>query len=117
MLESIRFAFLATSIIIGCALPAFAQSLNGEQIRALFIGTPFEVRRLGMRAQLLYAPDGTFTMGSRRMAARGTWEIKGETICATVVSGQRQGEQCFTLQALDGGRLRTSEGMVLNPVQ
>lgn len=51
------------------------------------------------------------------MAARGTWEITGNTLCATMLSGPRKGEQCFTLEALEGGGFRTSEGMVLNPLQ
>ncbi|MCV3274227.1 hypothetical protein [Roseobacter sinensis] len=116
MPETIRLTALATFILLGCILPASAEFLTGEQIRTFSVGTPFEVRRLGMRAQLLYAPDGTFRTDSARMSGSGTWEITGDTICATMVPRPRQGEQCFTLEAFENAALRTSEGVVLKPV-
>ncbi|WP_299621709.1 hypothetical protein [uncultured Tateyamaria sp.] len=62
MRETFKPTALAVSLLLGSAMPVAANSLNGDQIRAFFIGTPFEVRRLGMRAQLVYAQDGTFIM-------------------------------------------------------
>ncbi|MEL6750971.1 MAG: hypothetical protein AAFO70_02710 [Pseudomonadota bacterium] len=106
---TLTLAFIVMTIAMW---PAHSQMLNAEQFQAELVGKKLETKRMGLRARLVFSPDGRVALNAPVGAAEGTWTMAGKRLCVKMKSGPRQGERCGTLTKLADGRYMNSQGRV-----
>jgi len=112
MNDRIRLAFCLIALV-SAATPATAENLSGENLQSEIVGQTLSGRRLGMRIQMAYLPDGQVAVTSALFSGRGTWTIAGDQMCVTFESGPREGENCTAFRREGDGVYLTDDGLRL----
>lgn len=99
-----RFAVATSAMTCLCTTAATADSMRGNEIRAMLAGKTIYVSAPFGSLPIRYSAGGTMVAKSRAMGVyagvsedRGTWRIRGNGLCQRWKTWNKGKEQCFTL--------------------
>jgi len=114
LLQCLKITVLTFAILIPLCIEAKAeQPLSANDIRTQIVGHSFQGEKGIMSVSLDYATDGTVTMRSLIGSGKGSWELSGNQLCVTMLSGPRKGRECLAFIRQSDGSFRGSNGVRL----
>lgn len=115
--QCLKIATLAAAMLIAVGVQAEAQQqLSAEEISSEIIGQRFQGKKGIMSVTLHYAKNGSMTIETPVGAGKGTWEMAGDQLCVTVMSGPRKGSECLSFSRRKNGGFDGSNGIRLTPL-
>ena len=91
-----------------------AEPLTGETLTKRVAGQTFEVRRMAMRMELGFRPDGSLEGQGPLGKMMGHWAVEGDQLCMEL---PRMGRRCGGVTAMQDGSLVLFDGQRLTPVR
>lgn len=104
---------LSLTLMAGGLTSGLVLAQNEAEIAQHVTGNTFEMRRMGMRMQITFLPDGETAIQGPMGQGAGQWSLSGNELCMTLPRG---GDRCGSVSISETGSLLTADGNEMTPV-
>ncbi len=103
---------VGTALLLALLAPfqAAAQTLTADALLDRITGQTFEMRRMAMRMEMTFQPDGSIAGRGPLGTMTGSWTIERDQLCIEL---PRMGRRCGGVRAAGDGSLILGDGQRL----